>query len=243
MNEKQPIQVSLTAVLLVFAIIALVAMGFYTYKLSHEKTTATEEVANLNSQVDNLQDTVHNLQGKLDTISNSIGTTNTTAPENTTTSTSTTKSLSDAEAKNILAKFLALYGTADGCPSEILVSLGLINSTNSFNNATRTSDLFVKTNIQYSTYQESMLKYVSEECFNLYFTKHYKEINGILYYKDGFASPYEYDIDKISNQTNGKYTGEIYLLNQEGERTSKANIEFEIVNSNGNYIINSYMEK
>ena len=243
MSEKQPIQVSLTALLLVLSIIALVAMGFYTYKLSNEKATATEEIANLNSQVDNLQGTVNTLQGTLDTISNSINMANITTPENTTTSDSSNKSLSDAKVKDILAKYLELYGYAEEFPSGILVSLDLISNTNSFNNATRTNDLFVQTTIKYSSYKEAMLNYVSEACFNQYFTKNFKDINGIFYYKDGFASPIEYTIGNITNKNNGKYTGEIYLMNEEGEKSSKTNIEFEIINSNGNYIINSYTEK
>lgn len=84
MDEKKSVKISLSTFFLVLAIIVIIIMGYFIYKLNNEKTVETEKVANLNNEVSSLQGTVNQLQGKIDNISNTINSntsTNNTLPE------------------------------------------------------------------------------------------------------------------------------------------------------------------
>ena len=102
MEEKKATTISLSTFLLILAIIIIVIMGVFIFKLSNEKTAETEKVANLNNEISSLQGTVNQLQGKIDNISNTINSntsttntssnvTNSNAIENSTTSTEKAK--------------------------------------------------------------------------------------------------------------------------------------------------------
>lgn len=68
MEEKKSIKISLSTFFLILAIIALVVMGFFIYKLSDDKTKATEQVKELNNQVAKLENSMNNLQEKVNKI-------------------------------------------------------------------------------------------------------------------------------------------------------------------------------
>ena len=70
MDEKKPLKISLSTFFLILAIIVIVVMGFFMYKLYNEKSIATQEIADLNTEVSNLQSTVNDFQQRIDNISN-----------------------------------------------------------------------------------------------------------------------------------------------------------------------------
>ena len=72
MDEKKPIKVSLSTFFLILAIVVIIVMGFFMYKLYNEKVAATQKVDNLNNEIDTLENTVNNFQEKIDSISNTI---------------------------------------------------------------------------------------------------------------------------------------------------------------------------
>ena len=72
MNEKKPIKISLSTFFLIIAIIVIIVMGIFIYKISVDKIKAEEKAEVLNSEVTELEGAVDNLQGKIDSISNTI---------------------------------------------------------------------------------------------------------------------------------------------------------------------------
>lgn len=72
MEEKKVTKISLSTFFLILAIIVIIVMGIFMYKLYNEKTIETEKSAELQTQVNNLNETVNNLQGKINNISETI---------------------------------------------------------------------------------------------------------------------------------------------------------------------------
>lgn len=72
MEEKQATKISLSTFLLIIAIIAIIIMGVFIYKLNNDKTKEMQKSENLHSQVNSLNGTVSDLQGKISNISSTI---------------------------------------------------------------------------------------------------------------------------------------------------------------------------
>lgn len=72
MEEKKSLKISLSTLLLLFAIIVIVVMGYFIYKFYNEKITATEEITNLNNQISSLESTVNRLQETINNVSTTI---------------------------------------------------------------------------------------------------------------------------------------------------------------------------
>ena len=72
MKEKNSIKISLSTFLLIIAIIAIIVMGIFIYKINNEKTIETQKSADLQAQVSSLNSTVNNLQSKINTISETV---------------------------------------------------------------------------------------------------------------------------------------------------------------------------
>lgn len=72
MEEKKSLKISLSTLLFFLAIIVIVVMGYFIYKFYNEKTTATEEITNLNNQISSLESTVNRLQETINNVSNTI---------------------------------------------------------------------------------------------------------------------------------------------------------------------------
>lgn len=86
MDEKKPVKINLSTFFLVLAIIVIIVMGYFIYKLNTEKTVETEKNANLNNEVSNLQSTVNSLNEKINNISNIVSSSHS-SNENTTSNT------------------------------------------------------------------------------------------------------------------------------------------------------------
>ena len=81
MEEKNITKISLSTFLLILAIIAIIVMGIFIYKLNNDKTTEIQKSTELQSQVNSLNGTVSDLQGKIDNISATINSNNATNNE------------------------------------------------------------------------------------------------------------------------------------------------------------------
>lgn len=71
-SEKTPIKISLSTFFLILAIVVIIVMGFFMYKLYNEKSIATQKIDNLNKEINTLEKTVNDFQQKMDSISNTI---------------------------------------------------------------------------------------------------------------------------------------------------------------------------
>lgn len=75
MEEKKAGKISLSMIFLIIAIIAIIVMGLFLYKLNNDKASEIQKSAELQSQINSLNGTVSDLQGKLDIISETINST------------------------------------------------------------------------------------------------------------------------------------------------------------------------
>ncbi|MBQ9658209.1 MAG: hypothetical protein IJV31_05525 [Clostridia bacterium] len=108
MEEKNVTKISLSTFFLILAIIAIIVMGIFIYKLNNDKTAEIQKSTELQSQVNSLNGTVSDLQGKInkvsETINSSGNTTNSEKKSSNNTTTSTNK-MSIELAYGILNKY------------------------------------------------------------------------------------------------------------------------------------------
>lgn len=104
MEEKNVTKISLSTFFLILAIIAIIVMGVFIYKLNNDKTAEVQKSTELQAQVNSLNGTVSDLQGKINNISETINSNNST--ENTTKSENSTqnKTLEEANVTNSVNK-------------------------------------------------------------------------------------------------------------------------------------------
>jgi len=105
MEEKKASKISLSTIFLIIAIIAIIVMGLFLYKLNNDKASEIQKSAELQSQINSLNETVSDLQGKLDIISETINSTENEKNTNDTSETSSKKqTLEEANVTNKVNK-------------------------------------------------------------------------------------------------------------------------------------------
>lgn len=237
MNEKKTIKISLSTFFLIIAIIVIIVMGIYIYKISVEKIREEENVEILNSEVTKLEGTVSSLKEKLNLIANTVNSNTNAEIENSKTNNEEVKFSKD-EIKKSLQNYLDLVGIGEGSTLGMLVKLELCDY-NDYDNANKTNDNYVKTNIKYADYKAKMLEYVTEDWFNTRFKNSYKEQEGLLYYFDGGASGMQFEVKDITvkgDYSDLAYIAEVYNINFDDSKELE-NVEFHIENSNGKCVI------
>ena len=76
MQEKKVTNISLSTFLFIIALIIIVIMTIFIYKLNNEKTIETQKSIDLQAQINSLNATVSNLQGKINTVSENVSSAN-----------------------------------------------------------------------------------------------------------------------------------------------------------------------
>lgn len=71
MEEKKVTKISLSTFLLILAIIAIVVMGVFIYKLNNDKTIEIQKSSELQAQINSLSTTVNNLKETVNNSTNS----------------------------------------------------------------------------------------------------------------------------------------------------------------------------
>lgn len=108
MEEKNVTKISLSTFFLILAIIAIIIMGVFIYKLNNDKTAEIQKSTELQLQVNSLNGTVSDLQGKInkvsETINSSGNTTNSDNSNNTDATSSKNKTLEEANVTNNVNK-------------------------------------------------------------------------------------------------------------------------------------------
>ena len=72
MEQKKTLKINLSTFLLILAIIAIIVMGVFIYKLNNDKTAEVQKSTELQAQVNTLNGTVSDLQEKINNISETI---------------------------------------------------------------------------------------------------------------------------------------------------------------------------
>lgn len=95
MEEKNTTKISISTFFLILAIIAIIVMGVFIYKLNNDKKAEIQKSDELQTQVNTLNGTVSNLQGKIESISRTINSNNSTNNENETSTSNNNTNLSN----------------------------------------------------------------------------------------------------------------------------------------------------
>lgn len=72
MEEKKVTKISLSTFFLILAIIAIIVMGIFIYKLNNDKTVEIQKSTELQAKVNSLNGTVSKLQGKINKVSETV---------------------------------------------------------------------------------------------------------------------------------------------------------------------------
>ena len=72
MEEKKTAKISVSTFFLIFAIIIIIIMGFFTFKFYNDKKLADEEIEKLNNQINTMESSITNLQTTIDNVSNAL---------------------------------------------------------------------------------------------------------------------------------------------------------------------------
>ena len=239
MEEKNVTKISLSTFFLILAIIAIIVMGIYTYKLNNDKSTEIQKSTELQSQVNSLTSTVSDLQGKIDKVSETVNS-NSSAGNTTTNNNST--SFTDEQVKTALANYLELRAHA-GCDAllENLKEKGKLNYDSSKDNIL--NDGTVITSIKFSDYKNAMLNYVSESEFeknwtsSLYFNEN---SNGYLTKVQGGGGLRVYTVNSITKTDNSTYSAKTTatLVDLDDSKEDE-NFTFSVTSYKGTCVIDS----
>lgn len=246
MEEKNVTKISLSTFFLILAIIAIIVMGIFIYKLNNDKTAEVQKSTELQAQVNSLNGTVSDLQNKIDKVSETVNS-NTPVENSTTNNTSNNNSTSftDDQVKTALADYLELQAHA-GCDAllENLTEKGKLKYEPSKDNIL--NDGTVITTIKFSDYKSAMLNYVSETEFNRNWTnKQYfsENSNGYLTKVQGGGGLRVYTIKNISKTNDTSYSAKVSSVVEDNEYYEENSCTFTIKSYNGKCVIDSITMK
>ena len=234
MKEKNVTKISISTFFLILAIIAIIVMGLFIYKLNNEKVKADEKAARLQKQVNNLNSTVKDLQGKINNISETINSNNSSNKDN------NTETFTDEQVKTALANYLELKAhlNCNGLLNK-LTEKGELNYD--WNKATLTNDGRYITDIKYSDYRNAMLKYVSKNEFEKNWNSYYsQDNNGNLIDVNGGGGLRVYTINSITKNSDSTYSANTTVtIDYSDDSKEDENFIFTITSYNGNCVIDS----
>ena len=242
MEEKNVTKISLSTFFLILAIIAIIVMGIFIYKLNNDKTAEVQKSTELQSQVNSLNGTVSDLQEKINKVAETVNSSSSVPDTNTNnTSNNTTSSFTEEQVKSSLANYLELQAHA-GCDAllENLTEKGNLNYDSSKDNIL--NDGTVITTIKFSDYKSAMLNYVSESEFDKNWTnKQYlsENSNGYLTKFQGGGGLRVYTIKNISKKNDTIYSAKVSSVVDDNEYYEENSCTFTIKPYNGKCVIDS----
>lgn len=232
MDEKKSIKISLSTFFLILAVIVIIIMGYFIFKISKENSTDKEKITELNQKVTNLENSKSELQEKTKNIletKNASNTTNTEKKEN--------ESFTDETVKNAISNYLELKASAECSSLETtLEAKGLLSFD--FSKYTTLDNGKMKTNIKFSDYKNAMLNYISESEFekNWTSTLDYENSNdGYLVIPNGGGDLHPYIIKSITKNDNSSYSVQTTFSGD----NNYENFVFTVKSYNNKCVINS----
>ncbi|MBR3697683.1 MAG: hypothetical protein IKM97_05455 [Clostridia bacterium] len=249
MEEKNVTKISLSTFFLILAIIAIVVMGIFIYKINNDKTLEIQKSTELQAQVNSLNGTVSDLQGKINSISETISSNNSSEnnvktnneTSNVATNTDTTTSNNNEDIKEVLQKYLDLSGALAGSPKNLLVELGLLNKNDTTGESVDVEGTpYITTNIKSSEFKSTMLKYVSEKCFEEEFERWFKFFDWV-YYRDGGATGRSFEVVNVTKIGDSEYSAKVNEIMIDDSKETKE-YKIKVINYNGKTVIDSCTE-
>ena len=149
---------------------------------------------------------------------------------------------SNETVKSSLQKYLDLSGALAGSPRNLLVELGLLENNDTNGESVDVEGTpYITTNIKSSDFKNTMLKYVSEKCYEEEFTRWFKFFDWV-YYFDGGATGRSFEVVSISKISETEYTAKVNEIMIDDTKELKE-YKFNISNYNGNCVIDNAIEK
>ena len=254
MEEKNATKISLSTFFLLLAIIAIIVMGLFIYKLNIDKNIEIQKSNELQSQISSLNETVNDLQGKINNISENNVAENTSKTDNSKDSNETNQNTnndkilySNEQVKKALSDYLELRSYANvSAILERLTEKGELNYNHSkdklINNNTT-----ILTNVKFSEYKKAMLNYVSEKEFerNWASTRLLKEgDDGYLTKPEGGGGLRTYTIKSINQKSDLTYEAKTnYIIDDNKKDSGSEDFTFTIESYNGKCVIDSISSK
>ena len=243
MEEKRVKKISISTFFLILAIIVIIVMGVFIYKLNNDKLIEIQKATELQSKVNSLNETVNKLQKKIDKVSETINSND--LDENTTANNinnNNSTSFKDEQVETALANYLELKAHA-GCDIllENLKEKGKLDYDSSKDNIL--NDSMVVTSIKFSDYKNAMLNYVSESAFEKNWTSslHFKEnSNGYLTKVQGGGGLCVYTVNSITKIDNSTYSAKTTatLVDLDNSKEDE-NFTFTVTSYKNNCVIDS----
>ena len=217
MKEEKAATISLSTFFLILAIIIIVIMGLFIYKLNNDKTAEIQKSTELQAQINNLDGTLSDLQGKINTISGTINSNtsnqnnntvnnnkNTNGSNQNNVSKNATTKFSEKEIKDAIQMCLNLESAKTDGPVTILETLGITKNYDYSNEKEEANKSgFIKTTVNFSTFKNAMLKYMTEECYQKQWEDYFENEDGYLCYYNVGASGIAYKVNTIKSTKNG----------------------------------------
>lgn len=215
MEEKKVTKISLLTFFLILAIIVIIIMGIFIYKLNNDKIVEIQKSAELQAQINNLNGTIIDLQGKINTISETINSNSSNENNNITNNLdnesssqnnsieNTSIKFSEKEIKDVLQMCLNLESAKTNGLITIVETLGLDKNYDYSNENEANKSGFVKTSIKFSNFKEAMLKYMTEECYKKQWGDYFENEDGYLCYANIGATGVRYKVNTIKRTENG----------------------------------------
>lgn len=236
MEERKVIKINLQTFFLILAIVVIIVMGIFIYKIYNEKTLETKKSAELQTQI-------NNLKGKIDNISETINSNS--SIENSNTNNNSNIAFTDEQVKTALSNFLELRAHLN-CDALLknLTEKGKLKYD--YSKETILNDGTIITNIKFSDYKNAMLNYVSENEFekNWTSTQYFNEnSNGYLTKLQGGGGLAVYTVKSITKNDDLNYSAKTTsIVDNDDTMKENENFTFTVKSYNGNCVIDSIKE-
>ncbi len=256
MKEKNVTKISLSTFFLILAIIAIIVMGIFIYKLNNDKTAEIQKSTELQSQVNNLNGTVSDLQGKINSISETINSNeinkNTVTDNTTITSSNESTSINQSAIESAIQKYFDIRQTLTSNTLDVFFVLGLkaehLNGgeyeDGFYLDKPYAHSYFIKTDVSYTDFSQVIAKYMTIELFEKLYPNYIINKDGyVCIYSDGGTTGKntlkECKISKIDSNTYICDVTSTQRWDDDG-RTSTEKTSVTVIEKNGNYIVSDY---
>lgn len=254
--EKKALKISLSTFFLILAIIVIIVMGFFMFKLYNDKNTEVQKSAKLSEEVQNLNSELNTLQDKINTISNTISSNETEVTSTNTISSNGTEvtptnsntsevKFTDYDIQNALLQYLELYG--DSHCSALLGNLSQKGLLPSYDSLGLIDGLWTKTTLKYSDYKDAMLHFVSEKEYERYWKTGVESIketgDGYVAWGQGGGDRPNFLVTNVTKTGENSYTGTYDLFEASDllkmKKTGTETCTFTVTSYNRRCVIDS----
>ena len=242
MEEKNVTKISLSTFFLIIAIITIIVMGIFIYKLNNDKSAEIQKSTELQAQVNSLNGTLSDLQGKIDKVSETV---------NSDSSTTNSSSNDKVAIESTIQKYFDIRQILLSDSLNVLVELGLKTEKQSSNNykgfrsdKPYANSYFLITDISYLDFEKAISKYMTMDLFRNQYPDYVINKDGALcIYSDGGTSEKSTVKEcKISNTDSNTYICNVTItrhVDDDGSNNDESHT-LTVIEENGNFVVSDF---